>query len=285
MTKTLRSWKALTLAAAAAALPAFAQEARQDTTTTRQETTTTTRRAGDHDPPAVAREATSSDVARMGIVSPAENDRRIARWLLLENRAILECSKDAQTRASNDGLKQFAQTMATEHQKCVDDLSNRRGADGNRAAYVAPNRNQNDNANAVERRNNARVRDADSNKTAVLFKDDGQSRGGHVMYRPTDFLAVREDVCSKTKASMKDLWRNLSGAEFDKAYAMHMVAAHECLLANLRAIRPTASQDMQAEIDRGIEKTRQHIDQCRQHCDQCFGRTGDAKNREPGVGR
>jgi len=269
------------LAAAAAALPAFAQETRQETTTTRQETTTNNRRAGDRDPPAVAREATSGDVARMGIVSPAENDRRIARWLLLENRAILECSKEAQTRASNDNLKQFAQAMATEHEKCVNDLNNRRGTRSNDAAY-APNRNdnnRNDNGD-VERKNNARVRDADTNKTAVLFKDDGQSRGGHVMYRPTDFLAVREDVCNKTKGTMKDLWRNLSGADFDKAYVMHMVAAHECLLANLKSLRPTASQEMQAELDRGIQKTREHLDQCRQHCDQCFGRTGDASTRK-----
>lgn len=204
-----------------------------------------------------------------GIISPQENDRQIARWLITDQHAVIECSKMAQERSTNDSVKQFAQLMVTEHNSCLDKLEGIR----KQAA------NTSDTAPATI--GNARV---EARRSGIVVKDeDGQQRDGKMVYHPTDFVKVKEEICNQMKTTMAKEMKALSSSEFDRAYMKHIVMGHEALLATCKAVRKTASKELQAMLDQDIEKLNGHLKQARELCDQVCGttKTGKLDSNEP----
>ena len=200
-----------------------------------------------------------------GIISPQENDRQIARWLITDQHAVIECSKMAQERSTNDNVKQFAQTMVTEHSSCLDKLEGIR----KQAA------NTTDTAPATVGNGKIRV---EARRSGIVVKDeDGQQRDGKMVYHPTDFVQVKEEICNQMKATMAKEMKAMPGSEFDRAYMKHMVMGHEALLATCKVVRKTASKDMQAMLDQDIEKLNGHLKQARELCDQVCGTTKTGK--------
>jgi len=210
----------------------------------------------------------------VGIITPQQNDSRIAHWLLIDQQAVVECSKMAQERATNENVKQFAQMMVTDHSACLDKLEAIRKATPETTGSV--NRNN----SIISRAENAVV---DPKNAGVLIKDpEGKQRDGKLMYQPTDFVQVKEEVCKQMKATMAKEMKNITGSDFDRAYMMHIVAGHEALLASCKAVRPTASKEFQAMLDQNIEKMTTHAKQARQLCDQVCGKStsGNLDNKD-----
>jgi len=206
----------------------------------------------------VARKAEPGDLPATGVMSPRENDSRIARWLAVDNKMIVEGAKIGKERATSSDVKSFADAMLADHEKCVKDLE---AVKGNKDDGAAASRNQND-------RKTLGDTTPDRRRTAVLIQDDGKSRGSAAIYHPTDFLAVHEDVFNHMKNSMKKEWEGVSTEEFDRAFMKHQVMAHEMLLATMQSVRSTASTEMRKSLDDGIAKTKDHLKQARELCDQ-----------------
>ena len=192
------------------------------------------------------------------IVSPVENDRRIARWIILDVQGIVDCSKEAVDRTTNETIKQFAQTMLTEHKDCISKLEQLSSRDGtvNKVEKNAP----------IARLEDAKV---DPARAGILTKDEGgQLRDRKLVYRPTDFVEVKKDVCEKLKAVMMKEMKQIPANEFDAMYMKHMVVAHEAVLASCQATRSTASSELQAHLDQNIEKLNAHLNKARELCKQ-----------------
>jgi len=210
----------------------------------------------------------------VGIISPQQNDSRIARWLIIDQQAIVDCSKMAQERSTNDNVKQFAQMMVTEHNTCVDKL------EAIRKATDTATGSETRNNPVIGRTDNAVV---DPKRAGVLVKDpEGKQRDGKLMYHPTDFVQVKEEVCKHMKATMAKEMKAITGSDFDRAYMMHIVAGHEAMLATCKAVRPTASKEFQAMLDQNIDKLTTHTKLARQLCDQVCGKTstGSLDNKD-----
>jgi len=201
----------------------------------------------------------------VGIISPQENDARIARWLIVDQEVIVGASKMAQERATNDNVKQFAQMMVTEHSSSLDKLNNIK------KNHTSTTDSDNRHNPIIGRTDNTTV---DPKNAGILVKDpEAKQRDGKMMYHPTDFVKVKEEVCKDIKDKLAKEMKNISGSEFDRAYMMHMLAGHEAMLASCKAVRSTASKDLQAMLDQNIEKLNSHIKQAQQLCDQISGKT------------
>ncbi len=214
----------------------------------------------------------ADQISTTGITSPAENDRRIARWLIIDQQAVIECCKMAQERTSNENVKRFAQTMLNEHNTCLEKLERVRGQ-SNASETDRP-------ANSpVTRIEQAQV---DPKNTGIVIKDDGRQRDGKMIYRAADFLQVKEEICNHMKSVMMKEWKPLSSADFDRAFMKHMVAGHEMLLASCKAVRKTASNELQTMLDQDMEKLAVHLKQTRELCDQVCGTTstGSLKSKD-----
>jgi len=204
-------------------------------------------------------------ISSVGIISPEENDRRIVRWLIPDQQAVIECSKMAQERATNENVKQFAQMMVSEHNSCLDKLESirKRRSDSTEAAKPS--------LPPVTKAEGAEV---DLKKSGIVLRDeDGKQRDGKMVYHPTDFVKVKEEICNEMKSTMAKEMKSISGSEFDRAYVMHMVAGHEAILSSCKAVRKTASKELQAMLDQNIEKITNHLKQARQLAEQVVGKT------------
>lgn len=192
------------------------------------------------------------------IISPMENDRKIAQWIILDVQGIVDCSKEAVDRSSNDSVKQFAKAMINEHKDCISKLEQlgSREDPATKSEKNAP----------VARIEDAKVNPA---RSAVLAKDEnGQLRDRKWIYRPTDFVEVKKDICERMKALMMKEMKSMPAAEFDAMYMKHMVIGHEALLASCQATRATASAELQAHLDQNIEKLNANLKQARDLCKQ-----------------
>jgi predicted outer membrane protein len=176
--------------------------------------------------------------------------------MILDERLIVESSRRALERAANQNIKNFAQTMVTEHSRALDQLSGIRGAERTTTAKVDPGHPK----GFVPARSGIVVRD-----------EQGKLRGGRLIYRPTDFLEVKEQVYDHLRSSMEKEWEGITGSEFDRAYIKHMIAAHEGMLASCKALRQSASEDLGKVIDAGTSKLENHLRQARRLSDQLFG--------------
>jgi predicted outer membrane protein len=189
-------------------------------------------------------------------MSPQENDRRIARWLALDNRAILDCAKMAIDRVSNADVKSLAQSIQSAHEQIAAELERDQAA----ASGASPHSD----------RTKATLTDTtpDHSRTAVVIQDDGKSRNNAVLFRPTDFLAVRTEVFGKLEDVARREWKGLSEAECERAFLAHQVVAHEAFLASAQAVRGGASDELRSSIDRASANAKRHIERLRQLCDE-----------------
>ena len=143
------------------------------------------------------------------MISPQENDSRIALagGQQQDGSRVRKIGKE---RTANSAVRTFADAMVVEHQKCVNDLK-----------AIAK-------AKKDDRLSTSSIRDAngkkslgdttpDRRRTAVLIQDDGKSRDSHVIFHPTDFLAVHEDISNHLHSKMKKEWEGVSAEEFDRA--------------------------------------------------------------------
>lgn len=191
---------------------------------------------------------TTKDVASPVSVTPHENDRRIARWLAIDNRIVLECAKLAQERASSSDIKSMAEKLEAEHQRCASSLDSI--INSSRSTTSATDRpGETDQLNAD---GTPKLQDRTPNRerTATLIEDNGESRDHRLMYQPTDFLSVKEAVASNLKDVARKEWDGVSGEEFDKAFVKHQVFAHEMLLSTIKAVRSNASSEFQETLDK-----------------------------------
>lgn len=174
----------------------------------------------------------------VGIISPQENDRRIARWLAVDNDSLRGCAEMAEDRTENTRIKDLARAIVAEHKRFHERLN----------AFTQT---------TADDINNKQV--PAPSKTATLLKDDGRSRDGRVAFRPTDFLEVKETVCKELRSKAEKEFKDLKGAEFDNAFLAHMVFGHEAFIATLDAVKGDATQQLQTTLDDFRQVTDQHL--------------------------
>jgi predicted outer membrane protein len=192
--------------------------------------------------------------ASTGVLSPDQNDARIVRWLSLDNRALVDCARMAADRSGNSALKEFAQHVADDHQKFQDHFGKKHAT----AKDVQPKTGDAQNGAS-----------ADTQKEqATLVRDDGRSRDGAMIFRPTDFLMVKEHVCQKMQSLAKKEMEHLNGTDFDRAFISHMVFGHEALTASIDAVDNSASQALQPQLKELRDVVSRHLDEARRLHDQ-----------------
>jgi len=188
--------------------------------------------------------AAARDVAALGVITPQENDRRIARWLDVDNESIIACTHVAESHAQTPAIKDLARTLNADHKRMQERLKAF-------TRYELP-------APSADRAA------APVNTKATLLRDEGRSRDGRVAFAPTDFLQIKEAVCKELRAKAEKEFENLKGAEFDHAFLSHMQFGHEAMLASLNAVKGGATQQLQTTLDEFGQTTEQHLKNVRQ---------------------
>jgi predicted outer membrane protein len=199
---------------------------------------------------------------RMGMTTPEQNDRRIIRWLAVDNRMMVEAGRLAADKSASEPIKQFARTVAADHERhwaAVEGTElQAKPADKDAAAADANAKRQ----------------------VAALVRDEGQTRDGAMMFRPTDFVAVKERICNRMHDQMMEQFEDLDGGQFDRAFLTHMTFAHEGLLATIEAVDDNASEKLQPHLKAMHEMAERHLAEVRTLSDQ-FKSAETVRRAEP----
>lgn len=190
------------------------------------------------------------------VVTPAENDRRLARWLLADNDVLIASCKLAMERATDPKIKELARTIHDAHQTIHDNLG---------LVIRAPIEPiggpiRDDLKQSNEEKKTAQIKPQNAIPEAAKTGNSVVKATLH----PTDFVAVKEKVCQTLKSDLVGEFQKLNGAEFDKAFMVKLVVWHEAIVASLSAVKnhPTEQlrntlEDLRATTDKHLKEIRQ----------------------------
>ena len=170
----------------------------------------------------------SIQVPSVGVISAQENDRRLARWLSVDNNGMIGCAEWAADKTDNAEIKKLAGTIASHHKRIQETFNTLISA---QPPSLQPFRG------AVT-----------AATTATLIRDDGATRNGQIAFRPTDFLDVKERVCNSLHQKAEREFRNLKNTEFDRSFVTHMLFAHEAMIETLEAVKGDATPAFQTQL-------------------------------------
>jgi predicted outer membrane protein len=173
------------------------------------------------------------------ITTPQQNDERIVRWLSIDTKGLMHCARGAFDRSGNSAVKQFAKEVADDHQQFQDHF----GAKADDAAKEPA---------------------AATSGTAALVRDDGRSRDNSMIFRPTDFLAVKEKINDEAHSRAKKEMGQLSGAEFDDAFLAHMIFGHEMLEISVDVLNNSASSQLHDQLKSLRDMADRHLQRAKE---------------------
>jgi predicted outer membrane protein len=173
-------------------------------------------------------------------VDPARTaDHDIAEWLGICNQEEVALAKLAASKAQNKDVKQFAETLAKDHNQQLANLQ-KFGAQ-----IVALDAGSNANRQAEAPRA--------PNQPATQTRTTGAAQGG------LDFLAAKREIAQRCLASAQEKWNNEKSAECEMGFVGAQLVAHEQMLNTAKVLKQYASPELQAAIDQGIQSTESHM--------------------------
>jgi predicted outer membrane protein len=174
---------------------------------------------------------------RMGMTTPEQNDRRIVRWLAVDHRMMVDSARLAADKSTDEAVKQFARTVAADHERHW-------GAVEGTELHAKPEE---------------KLAATEGRQVAALVRDDGQTRDGGMLFRPTDFVAVKERICKRMHEQAMKQFEALDTAQFDKAFLTHMLFAHQGMLATIEEVDDNASDKLQPHLKGMHEMAERHL--------------------------
>lgn len=168
-------------------------------------------------------------------------DRDIAEWLGICNQEEVAMAKLAASKAQNKDVKQFAETLAKEHNQQLANLQ-KFGAQ-----IVALDAGSNANRQAEA----PRAPNAPGNQATTQTRTTG-AQGG------LDFLAAKREIAQRCLASAQEKWNSEKSEECEMGFVGAQLVMHEQMLTTAEVLKQHASPELQAAIEQGIQAAETH---------------------------
>jgi len=186
-------------------------------------------------------------------------DHDIAQWLGICNQEEVALAKLAASKAQNEDVKQFAETLAKEHNQ---QLANLQKFGGQMVALDADS-NANRQAEAPRAPNQPGAQPATQTRTT------GAAQGG------LDFLAAKREIAQRCLASAQEKWNSEKSDKCEMGFVGAQLVAHEQMLNTAKVLRQHASPELQAVIDQGIQSVESH----KKHAEELLNSLASAERK------
>lgn len=212
--------------------------------------------------------------------SPSQqNDKRIeqlvASKLLTANKGVVELSKMAVENANDDKVKEFAQTLVSEHESLCRDIEKLQAASGNTKHADDSHVNQSVKTRSTDGSTDDRATTAESTTDQASLNPNRANQQGQPANRQAanaqagrsgnnqgivGMLQMINDKASKKQLEMaKEMLKEHKGKDFDMAFVGMQVAAHTTAVAELSALEGVGSKEMQDVVNKAEEATSKHL--------------------------
>jgi len=212
--------------------------------------------------------------------SPSQqNDKRIeqlvANKLLTANKGVVELSKMAVENANDDKVKEFAQTLVSEHESLCRDIEKLQAASGHTKQADDSHANQSVKTRSTDGSSDDRATTAESTTDQASSNPNRANQQGQPANRQAanaqagrsghnqgivGKLQMINDKASKKQLEMaKEMLKEHKGKDFDMAFVGMQVAAHTTAVAELSALEGVGSKEMQDVVNKAEEATSKHL--------------------------
>jgi predicted outer membrane protein len=172
-------------------------------------------------------------------------DNTIASCLMISNQEEIALATLAVSHAENPKVKQLAEMMIKDHQKCLNELK----AFGGDVAMLKGAGKANESAGLPRRAAAATPADKSTETRRTAARD---AEG-------LNFLDLKRQMAEKCVQSAEKQWNEHRGPEGDKCFVGTQVVMHQQMLDALEVLKQHASPKLQAEIEKSIEGTTAHL--------------------------
>jgi len=172
-----------------------------------------------------------------------DTDNTIAKCLMIGNQEEIALAKLAVSHAENPKVKQLAEMMIKDHQKCLSEL---KAFGGDAVALKAP---ATDSASAPAQAAAAANGDTRIKTLRTAARD----------VEGLNFLDLKRQMAEKGLQSAEKQWNAHRGPEGDKCFVGTQIVMHQQMLDAQEVLKQHASPKLQAEIDKSIEGTTAHL--------------------------
>jgi len=192
-------------------------------------------------------------------------EQLVATKLMIANKGVVELSKVAVEKASDDKVKEFAQTLVKEHEGLCRDIEKLQASkghpkkgdhsQGDRAGQSAQNRP------GQPARPNQPGRQPGVNQQAGNWDNDSQG-----LVSKLEMIAEKS---SKKQLEMaKEMLQKHDGSDFDMAFVGLQIAAHTRAVADLNALQGVGSKEMQEVVNQAESATSKHLKKAKDLAEQ-----------------
>lgn len=193
-------------------------------------------------------------------------EQLVASKLLTANKSVVELSKMAVENAEHDNVKEFAQTLVSEHEKLCRDIEKLQAASGHKkdSDHSKTNEQSTDQSAAnVNRPNQNRqnLQGQAANRQANKTQDGNWSSNSQGMVGKLQM--INEKASKKQLEMAKQMLQDKKGDEFDMAFVGMQIASHTRAVAELSALEGVGSKEMQDVVKKAEEATSKHLEQAK----------------------
>jgi predicted outer membrane protein len=168
--------------------------------------------------------------------------------------------------AENDKVKEFAQTLVSEHEKLCRDIeklqaagghmknsdhskTNEQSTDQSAADANRPNQNRQNQQGQTARRDARKTQDGNwaSNNQGIVGK----------------LQMINEKASKKQLEMAKQMLQEHKGKDFDMAFVGMQIASHTRAVAELSALEGVGSKEMQDVVKKAEEATSKHLEKAK----------------------
>lgn len=180
---------------------------------------------------------------------------KLAAMLAIGNISEIECAKWAQTKASNEKVKEFAQLMVKDHTEFLEKLKPHTGmykdrlTAGAEGSWLAGTADSGANRAEVVR-TSAQTDGEKTDVQAAAFKNEGKG---------PDLVEVKMKIAQECFKMAKEEMGAKSGAEFDKCYVGSQIGAHMHMVATLKVCSEYCTGECKTLCEEGLKTAKAHM--------------------------
>jgi putative membrane protein len=186
----------------------------------------------------------------------------LAGCLLSKNQAEVEIAEFAQQQAQSPEVKEFAQKIAQDHGKLVQQLQQVAATQPGERAEAAPLRTE--------------TGQADTARTTPANRADSAA--------VDQLLAIERQITERCTQMAREELQQKQGVEFDKCYIGSQIGGHMHMLAALEVIQQQGPEQLKQIAQQAQPNVQKHLDHAKQIMKQLEGdasATGSRAARQP----
>jgi putative membrane protein len=191
-----------------------------------------------------------------------------ANCLLKNNKAEIEFAKFAAEQSQNPQVKQFAETLAKDHQKVVDRLQ-----------QVAANISSRAGAQSTDPTSPTGTPRGIADPAGLPGSPATSAMAGSGPLMQV--AAIEEKIKERCNQALREELQSKSGAEFDECYIGLQIAGHMHSLAALEVLSQESQGQLKKIADEARPTVQKHLEQAKQIAKQLKSGSGSAQALRP----